>query len=77
VDAFRLYAMNEAYEELLTLPKVFPVIATAVANAGPRIDSSSPHWVLPKRQFGRGRWYRAAARARPLDRALQCIICIY
>jgi hypothetical protein len=43
VDAFRLYAMNEAYEELLTLPKVFPVIATAVANAGPRIDSSSPH----------------------------------
>jgi hypothetical protein len=36
VDAFRLYAMNEAYEELLTLPKVFPV-----ANAGPRIAMST------------------------------------
>ena len=32
MDAFRLYAMNEAYEELLTLPKVFPVIAMSTLD---------------------------------------------
>ena len=30
VDAFRLYAMDDAYEELLTLPKVFPIIDRAI-----------------------------------------------
>ena len=30
VDAWRLYAMDSAYEELLTLPKVFPIVNRAV-----------------------------------------------
>ena len=30
VDAFRLYAMDDAYEQLLTLPKVFPIIDRAI-----------------------------------------------
>jgi hypothetical protein len=69
VDAFRLYAMDDAYEELLTLPKVFPIIDRAIREGrgrpghpgGPRLYHEMMQHHPAGTEGGQG-WHRYVIR---------------
>jgi hypothetical protein len=65
VDKFRLYGLDSAYEELLTLPKVFPIIDRAIREGrgrkghpgGPRLyHEMAQH--MPAGTPGGQSWHR-------------------
>ena len=70
VDKFRLYSLDAAYEELLTLPKVFPIIDRAIREGrgrkghagGPRLyHEMAQH--MPAGTPGGQSWYAANLQA--------------
>ena len=65
VDKFRLYGLDPAYEELLTLPKVFPIVDRAIREGrgrkphpgGPRLyHEMAQH--MPAGTPGGQSWHR-------------------